>query len=71
VYAALFDGMEPSRFLKAVANRLAWHGRSVRVREGGHEDYHAEIAGLSSKGGLVLRRAGREVVLYSGSIFPL
>jgi len=71
VYAALFDGVEPSRFLTVVANRLAWYGRTIRVREGEHEDYHAEIAGLSPKGGLILRRAGREVVLYSGSIFPL
>jgi BirA family biotin operon repressor/biotin-[acetyl-CoA-carboxylase] ligase len=71
VYAALFDGMEPSQFLSVVVNRLAWHGRTVRVREGGQDNYQAEIAGLSKKGGLVLRRAGREVVLYSGSIFPL
>ncbi|MFH1912837.1 MAG: biotin--[acetyl-CoA-carboxylase] ligase [Pseudomonadota bacterium] len=71
VYASLFDELEPSRFLSAVTNRLAWHGRPVRVTEGGLESYQAEIAGLSSKGGLVLRRAGREVVLYSGSIFPL
>ncbi|WP_285904946.1 biotin--[acetyl-CoA-carboxylase] ligase [Pseudodesulfovibrio pelocollis] len=71
VYATLFDELEPSRFLSAVTNRLAWHGRRVRVTEGGQESYQAEIAGLSSKGGLVLRRAGREVVLYSGSIFPL
>lgn len=71
VYAALFDGLEPSQFLSAVANRLAWHGRTVRVREGGNDNYQAEIAGLSPKGGLVLRRAGREVVLFSGSIFPL
>jgi len=71
VYATLFDELEPARFLSAVTNRLAWHGRRVRVTEGGHESYQAEITGLSPKGGLVLRRAGRDVVLYSGSIFPL
>lgn len=71
VYAALFDGLEPSQFLSVVANRLAWHGRTVRVLEGGNDNYQAEIAGLSPKGGLVLRRAGTEVVLFSGSIFPL
>lgn len=70
VYVAMFDGLEPARFLSAVGNRLAWQGRTVRVQEGGQGSYHAEIAGLSPKGGLVLRRAGREVVLYSGSIFP-
>lgn len=71
VYASLFDEMEPSRFLPTVANRLAWYGRRVRVQEGGQEHYQAEITGLSPDGGLVLRRSGRDVVLSSGSIFPL
>jgi BirA family biotin operon repressor/biotin-[acetyl-CoA-carboxylase] ligase len=71
MYATLFDELEPSQFLSAVANRLAWYGGLVRVREGEQDHYQAEITGLSPKGGLVLRRAGRESVLYSGSIFPL
>ncbi|WP_231117154.1 biotin--[acetyl-CoA-carboxylase] ligase [Pseudodesulfovibrio alkaliphilus] len=71
VYATLFDELEPARFLSAVTSRLAWHGRRVHVTEEGQDSYQAEITGLSPKGGLVLRRAGREVVLYSGSIIPL
>jgi len=71
MYEILLDELVPTQFISIVANRLAWLGLNVLVREGNHPPYEAEVAGLSPKGGLVLRRSGKETVLYSGSIFPL
>ena len=71
VYENLLDDLTPSRFLARVANRLAWFGQPVLVREGGEGEYRAIVKGLSSDGGLVLSLGARETVLYSGSIFPL
>lgn len=71
VYAIMLDEIPPNRFICDVERRLAWMGRTIRVREGENISYEAVIAGLSPKGGLVLRRGGEETVLYSGSIFPL
>ncbi len=71
VYSVLLDELVPTQFISAAASRLAWLGQNVLVREGGQSSYEAEVTGLSPKGGLVLRRSGKEMVLYSGSIFPL
>jgi BirA family biotin operon repressor/biotin-[acetyl-CoA-carboxylase] ligase len=71
VYSVLLDEFTPTQFISAAVDRLAWLGQNVLVREGGQSSYEAVVTGLSPKGGLVLRRNGREVVLYSGSIFPL
>jgi len=71
VYEYLLDDCTPVRFLARVANRLAWLGRTVLVREGGEGEYTAVVKGLSSNGGLVMSRGERETILYSGSIFPL
>jgi BirA family biotin operon repressor/biotin-[acetyl-CoA-carboxylase] ligase len=71
LYSILFNELEPSQFPPVVAKRLAWRGRRIQVREGADDIYQAEIMGISPNGGLVLRREGRETVLYSGSIFPL
>jgi len=71
VYEYLLDDWTPARFLVRVANRLAWLGRTVLVREGGEGEYTAVVKGLSSNGGLVMSRGERETILYSGSIFPL
>lgn len=57
----------PRAFLDALSRRLAWSGRRVRVRGAGGE-YLANLVGLADDGGLVLKRDGREEVLYSGSI---
>lgn len=71
VYEYLLDDWTPARFLVRVANRLAWLGQTVLVREGGEGKYTAVVKGLSSNGGLVMSRGERDTVLYSGSIFPL
>ena len=71
VYTSLFDEMEPSQFLSLIRRQLAWFGQRVEVREGEKDSYYAEIVGISPKGGLVVRREGRESVLFSGSIYPL
>jgi BirA family biotin operon repressor/biotin-[acetyl-CoA-carboxylase] ligase len=71
LYSILFNELEPSRFPSVVAKRLVWRGGRIQVREGDDDIYQAEIMGISPNGGLVLRREGRETVLYSGSIFPL
>ncbi|WP_419787872.1 biotin--[acetyl-CoA-carboxylase] ligase [Pseudodesulfovibrio sp.] len=71
VYEYLLDDQTPSRFLSRVANRLAWIGQTVLVREGGSGEYTAVVKGLSSNGGLVMSRGERESILYSGSIYPL
>jgi len=71
VYENLLDDLTPSRFLARVANRLAWLGQPVLVREGGEGEYRAVVKGLSSDGGLVLSLGAKETVLYSGSILPL
>lgn len=71
VYMALLDEFSPSDFLAAVTRRLAWVGRSVRVCEGGDNFYCAEIIGISPEGGLVVRREGKDIVLFSCSITPL
>lgn len=71
MYVILLGELEPFQFLSAITNRLAWLGERVSVREGGDDIYHAEVVGISSGGGLVLRRAEGEVILFSGSIAPL
>lgn len=71
VYAILLDEMKPADFLSAISDRLAWLGSSVLVREGGDSSYQAEIVGISSEGGLIVRQGGEESVLFSGSIIPL
>lgn len=71
VYVVLLDELEPSEFLTSITRRLAWMNQMILVREGGGNSYHAEIAGISPQGGLVIRRDGEESVLFSGSITPL
>lgn len=70
MYVILLDEIEPPQFLLDVTKRLAWFGQRIVVRERGEDPYHAEIVGISPKGGLIIRRGEREVVLFSGSIFP-
>ena len=71
VYIDVLDELLPVQFLSAVTRRLAWLGRTVLVHEGNQPTYEAVIVGLSPQGGLVIRRSGKESVLYSGSVFPL
>jgi len=71
VYVVLLDELEPSEFLSAMTNRLAWLGHRVRIHERESDVYYADIVGVSPLGGLVIRRDGRESVLFSGSIAPL
>ncbi len=71
IYTALIDAFSPSEFISLAAERLAWVGRLILVREGGDQVYQARIMGLSSDGGLVLDRNGRKETLYSGSILPV
>lgn len=71
VYEVLLDEFTPTQFISMMALRLAWLGRRVEVRESGNDSYIAVIAGVSPKGGLVIRYEGKERILFSGSVFPL
>lgn len=71
IYTALIDAFSPSEFISLAAERLAWVGRLVLVREGGEQVYQARIMGLSPDGGLILDRNGVKKTLYSGSILPV
>lgn len=70
VYAILLDEIPPTKFLAKIERRLAWMGRTIRVRDGSDAPFEAVIMGLSPDGGLVLRRGGEEIVMHSGSILP-
>ena len=71
MYEILLDEFDPPSFISEVANKLAWFGRTVQVREGESISYNAIIIGISPEGGLVISRDGKEDVLISGSILPL
>ncbi|QJB57759.1 biotin--[acetyl-CoA-carboxylase] ligase [Pseudodesulfovibrio sp. zrk46] len=71
VYVGLLDELEPEEFLSAMTSRLAWLGHRVRIHERESDVYYADIVGVSPLGGLVIRREGKESVLFSGSIAPL
>ncbi len=71
VYTNVFTELEPAEFLAAMTNRLVWLGHRVRILERERDVYYADIVGISPLGGLVIRRDGRESVLFSGSIAPL
>ena len=71
VYEVMLDEIPPTQFIAMVESRLAWMGRTIRVREGSEAPYEAVVSGLSLSGGLVVARGRVETVLHSGSIFPL
>lgn len=71
VYEIMLDEISPTQFIAMVESRLAWMGRTIRVREGNETPYEAVVSGLSPNGGLVVARGREETVLYSGSIFSL
>lgn len=70
-YMSLLDTFSPSEFLALFRSRLAWTGRRVLVSEGVNRSYEAIVRGVSEEGGLVLSRAGVEVVLLAGDVIPL
>ena len=57
---------------RMVAQRVAWLGREVLVRENESNEFRARIVGLAEDGGLRLRRSdhgpGQELTLHCGSI---
>lgn len=70
-YISLLETFSPSEFLALFRSRLAWTGRRVLVSEGVNNSYEAIVRGVSEEGGLVLSRAGVEVVLLAGDVIPL
>jgi len=70
-YITLLETSTPREFLTIFRSRLAWLGRRVLVHEGIGVRYEAVIRGISGEGGLVLDRAGEEVVLLSGDVTPV
>lgn len=70
-YITLLDACTPREFLTIFRSRLAWTGRRVLVHEGIGVRYEAVVRGVSGEGGLVLDRAGEEVVLLSGDVTPV
>lgn len=70
-YITLLDACTPREFLTIFRSRLAWMGRRVLVHEGIGVRYEAVVRGVSGEGGLVLDRAGEEVVLLAGDVTPV
>lgn len=70
-YTTLLETFSPHEFLMIFRTRMAWQGRRVCVREGASVRYEATIKGISGEGGLVLDRAGQEVVLLAGDVIPV
>jgi len=70
-YRTLLETFSPSEFLTIFRTRLAWQGRRVLVQEGVSVRYEAVVRGISEEGGLVLDRAGQEVVLLAGDVTPV
>jgi len=70
-YTTLLEAFSPHEFLTIFRTRMAWQGRRVLVREGASVRYEAIVSGISGEGGLVLDRAGQEVVLLAGDVIPV
>ncbi|MBI5520807.1 MAG: biotin--[acetyl-CoA-carboxylase] ligase [Desulfovibrio sp.] len=70
-YRTLLEAFSPTEFLTIFRSRMAWQGRRVLVREGESVRYEAVVRGISAEGGLLLDRAGREVVLLAGDVIPV
>ncbi len=70
-YTALLEAFSPPEFLTIFRTRMAWQGRRVLVQEGVSVRYEAIVRGISREGGLVLDRAGQEVVLLAGDVIPV
>jgi BirA family transcriptional regulator, biotin operon repressor / biotin---[acetyl-CoA-carboxylase] ligase len=68
-YETVLSSSTSSEFISLVEKRLAFVGRRVAVD--GKPDIRGRVAGISEKGGLILRDGCRETVISSGSIFPL
>jgi BirA family transcriptional regulator, biotin operon repressor / biotin---[acetyl-CoA-carboxylase] ligase len=68
-YETLLSSSTSSEFISLVEQRLAFMGRRVAVD--GRPDIRGRVAGISEKGGLILREGRRDTVISSGSIFPL
>lgn len=70
LYEVLLGKLKPSQFVAALSGHLAWMGREVLVNEREGSSYQAVIIGISPEGGLIIRHAEGEEVLFSGSITP-
>ncbi|MDP2846562.1 MAG: biotin--[acetyl-CoA-carboxylase] ligase [Humidesulfovibrio sp.] len=70
-YKNLLEAFSPSEFLTIFRSRMAWQGRRVLVQEGASVRYEAVVKGISGEGGLVLDRAGLEIVLLAGDVTPV
>lgn len=70
-YTTLLEAFSPAEFLTIFRARMAWQGRRVLVSEGEGVRYEAVVRGISPEGGLLLDRAGREVVLLAGDVIPV
>lgn len=70
-YRTLLEAFSPREFLTIFHTRMAWQGRRVLVQEGASVRYEAVVRGISGEGGLLLDRAGQEVVLLAGDVTPV
>jgi BirA family transcriptional regulator, biotin operon repressor / biotin---[acetyl-CoA-carboxylase] ligase len=70
-YRTLLEAFSPREFLTIFRTRMAWQGRRVLVQEGASVRYEAIVRGISGEGGLLLDRAGQEVVLLAGDVTPV
>lgn len=70
-YRTLLEAFSPIEFLTIFRTRMSWLGRRVLVSEGESVRYEAVVRGISGEGGLVLDRAGEELVLLAGDVTPV
>ncbi len=70
-YMLLLEAFSPKEFLTIFRTRMSWLGGRVLVSEGASVRYEAIVKGISEEGGLVLDRAGQEVVLLAGDVTPV
>jgi BirA family transcriptional regulator, biotin operon repressor / biotin---[acetyl-CoA-carboxylase] ligase len=67
----LTTSVTPAEFIKALTPYLALVGQKVLVKTIQQKPLAAVIAGISDQGGLILRIADKDMVIYTGSIIPI
>jgi BirA family transcriptional regulator, biotin operon repressor / biotin---[acetyl-CoA-carboxylase] ligase len=66
----LTGSVSPDNFINALKPYIAWIGEKVLVKTIQQEPFEAVITGISDQGGLIVKKGGKEAVIYAGSIIP-
>ncbi|MFK4764886.1 biotin--[acetyl-CoA-carboxylase] ligase [Desulfobaculum sp. SPO524] len=68
-YKSALCGDTSRIFLQRIVGRMAWVGHDVLIH-GTEKEFRVTVVGLAPDGGLVVRRDGRQEILYAGSLSP-